>query len=119
MTMHRAPYTVVLAVMIVKAGRWHVSAQLGEALGEELVYSCEEIKAVLRAQTRLVARVLADEPCEGFRVTARAKHTAQLVGWARWVRSAETGLLRAAPEDAGEWTACAYGEHGATPRLAA
>lgn len=116
---HRAPYTLTLAVVVMRAGKASTCDRLGGVLGEELVYSCEEIRAVLVAQGRLVARILADYPCEGFRVVARAKSTGALVGAGRWVRSAETGRLAAVPElDA--WTACEYGQHGPTPlRLAA
>lgn len=118
MTRHRVPYTMALTVEVRAAGAWLTCERLGSVLGEELVYSCEEIRAVLGAQGRLVARLLAGESYEHFRIIARAKHSGALVGGCHWARSAETGRLAPAPELAA-WTACDYGQHGTPVRLAA
>jgi hypothetical protein len=111
MARHGNPYTVALSVTALDRGVWGVCERLGDALGRELVWSCEEIRAVLSAQGRLISRLLADQPYEGFQVVARAQHSGAMVGLSRWHRSAETGALLPA-EGLGDWTACAHGDHG-------
>jgi hypothetical protein len=78
-------------------------------MAEELVRSCNELKAVLSAQGRLVARILtapAAPRYDGFRVWGRRKDSGLLVAGVEWQRSRETRQLVAAT--AGVWTMCEY-----------
>ncbi|WP_143682188.1 hypothetical protein [Streptomyces kasugaensis] len=66
--------------------------------------------AILRAQGRLVARLLGvGRRYDGFRLVARCGRTGALVGHAEWYASTETGAYL--PYPGGVWSACDSGQH--------
>lgn len=87
-------------------------------MSEELIKTCEEIRAVLNAHSRLVARLMsvpAGHRYDGFRILGRRKDTGILVAGVEWGRSAETRQLVQASE---VFTACEW-VHDRQPTLVA
>jgi hypothetical protein len=81
-------------------------------MGEEPIKACGELRAVLGAHSRLVARILSAPPAPkyaGFRIIGRRKDSGILVAGVEWKRSAETGQLI---PDGDVFTACEW-VHGA------
>lgn len=108
--MHTAPYTLSLSVWVPVGPErsWTLCPTLGGFMSEELVHSCKELRQVLAAQGRMVARLLSAPGVpryNGFRVLGRRKDQAVLVGGVEWTRSAETHELVWYPL---LWTSCEY-----------
>lgn len=111
MDVHQEAYTAVLSVWVPveTAGlvTWHTCATLGDSFGEEIVYGCEEVRALFMAHGRLLCRLLADQPYKGFRIIIRRKDTGALVGGGQWDRSKETNALR--PLEDFTFSSCEWG----------
>lgn len=109
--MHTAPFTLALTVWAPSraSGSWLPCTLLGSSMTEEFIRSCTELKSVLSAQGRLVARILSAPAApryDGFRVWGRRKDSGLLVAGVEWQRSRETRELVVAT--AGVWTTCEY-----------
>jgi hypothetical protein len=96
--MHTAPFTLALSAWVPSdaAHAWLPCTLLGSSMGEEPIKACTELRAVLGAHSRLVARILSGPPAPryaGFRIIGRRKDTGVLVAGVEWKRSAETGQL--------------------------
>lgn len=107
---HAVPYTLSLSVWIPSgaARAWLPCTMLGDNLTDELIQSCDELRAVLKAHGRLVARILSAPAAprySGFRIVGRRKDTGTLVAAVEWHRSRETRELVPFPL---LWTACRY-----------
>lgn len=112
---HNAPFTLSLSVWVPSgaARAWLPCPLLSDAATDELIQSCDELKAVFRAHGKLVARILSAPAApryDGFRIIGRRKDTGELVAAVEWQRSRETGELVLYPV---VWTSCRY-EHPET-----
>lgn len=105
-------FVVTLAVWVPDTdGMWQMCETLGPCLGEEPIQRCAELILVLKAQGRLVKKLLEHPKApryEAFRITGRDSQTLALVGLTQWSRSAETHLF---VPTTGEWTECEW-THG-------
>jgi hypothetical protein len=107
---HAVPFTLSLSVWIPSgpARRWLPCELLGDAMSDELINACSELRSVFRAHGRLVARILSAPAVpryDGFRILGRRKDTGLLVASVEWIRSPETRELVPYPVT---WTACQY-----------
>ncbi|MFE1959226.1 hypothetical protein [Streptomyces sp. NPDC059479] len=107
--MHDDPFTLALTVWVPSgaARAWLPCEFLRPLLGEEPIRTCEETRAVMAAQGRLVARLLSVPVAPaypGFRILGRRKDTGLLVASAEWARGKETRQLALA--GGGVWLAC-------------
>ena len=108
---HHTPYEVALTVWVPlgECSEWHPCPTLADALGQELITGCADLHAVLRAQGRLVGRLL-DAPgvpyYHGYRIDARSSINGGLVGMYTAMRSTETGAFVEARADAELFRAC-------------
>ncbi|MFE2245226.1 hypothetical protein [Streptomyces lavendulae] len=110
--------SVWVASRTVVNGGWRTCDQLGPLMSEEMIRTCDEIRAVVGAQSRFVARVLSAPQApiyRGFRLVGRRKDTGELVGLAEWTRSLETGEFVA---NADVFSACPW-EHKEDQLIAA
>ncbi|CAA07146.1 gp22 [Lomovskayavirus C31] len=116
---HSVPFDLSLSVWVPSgaARAWLPCSVLGGALTDELIQSCDELKAVFKAHGKLVARLLSSPSApryDGFRIIGRRKDTGAMVAAVEWVRSRETReLVRGSVI----WTACKY-VHPATALVA-
>lgn len=105
------PYEVALTVWVPQGdcSAWHPCPTLADALGQELITSCADLHAVLRAQGRLVGRLLdapGVPPYAGYRIDARSAVGGSLVGMYLAMRSAETGAFIHQSDDESMFRAC-------------
>lgn len=96
--MHDAPFSLALTVWVPSgaARAWLPCSLLGTNMTEELIKTCAELRAVLGAHGRLVARILSAPAApryDGFRILGRRKDTGLLVASVEWKRSRETRQL--------------------------
>lgn len=107
--MHAAPFTLALSVWVpTGTDRKWVPCGLSASLGDETIKSCSELRAVLGAHSRLMARLLSAPPApkyDGFRIIGRRADTDVLVTEVEWKRSTETGQL---VQDGDVFTACEW-----------
>jgi hypothetical protein len=108
--MHNAPFSLALTVWVPSgpARTWLLCSLLGTSMSEELIKACAELRVVLGAHGRLVARIMsapASPRYDGFRIIGRRKDTGLLVCGVQWERSHETRqLVQAGPM----FTACEW-----------
>lgn len=107
---HAVPYTLRLSVWVPSgaARRWLPCPLLTDAVTDELIQSCAELKAVFRAHGKLVARILSAPAAPryaGFRIIGRRQDSGLLVAAVEWTRSRETTELTPYPV---VWTSCRY-----------
>lgn len=106
---HSVPFELSLSVWVPSgpSRTWLPCPLLGGNMTDELIQSCDELKAVFRAHGKLVARILSAPAApryDGFRIIGRRKDTGALVAGVEWQRSRETRELVPAVV----WTACRY-----------
>ncbi|QAX94043.1 hypothetical protein SEA_EURATIS_48 [Streptomyces phage Euratis] len=119
--MHTAPFTLALTVWVPSGaarGAWLPCSLLGTSMTEELIKTCAELRSVLSAHGRLVARILSAPAApryDGFRILGRRKDTGLLVTSVEWARSRETLQL---VQNGDVFTACEW-VHPETVQLVA
>jgi hypothetical protein len=107
---HRTPYELSLSVWVPTGAvrTWLPCPLLSDSVTDELIQSCDELKAVFRAHGKLVARILSAPAApryDGFRIIGRRKDSGLLVAAVEWARSRETSDLVVFPV---VWTSCQY-----------
>lgn len=107
---HNAPFVLSLSVWVPSgADRTFVPCEhLRPCATEELIQSCNELKGVLRAYGRVIARLLSTPSAPrypGFRIVGRHQATGAMLAAVEWQRSAETRELTPYPL---VWTSCQY-----------
>ncbi|MFD7646718.1 MULTISPECIES: hypothetical protein [Streptomyces] len=115
MVTHREDYEVQTAVQIPGSeGTWEACASLPDVLGEDMIKTCDDLSRVLVTQGGVVSRLLRGLTLGGFRLLARERRSAALVGAVEWVQ-----------HPCGMWvqhgtpvTGCEYGQHGPAARSA-
>lgn len=98
-------------------GGWRTCSHLGPLISDEVIRTCDEIRAVVGAHSRFIAKVLSAPQApiyRGFRLVGRAKEDGGLLGMVEWTRSHETGVF---VESSEIFTACPWQHSDA--RLAA
>lgn len=108
--MHVTPFTLSLSIWVpLGANRtWAPCPLLSDAMSEELINACGELRSVLGAQGRLISRLLSAPQVpkyDGFRIIGRRADTGLLVASTEWQRSPETHELVWFPM---VWTSCEY-----------
>lgn len=105
-------FVVSLTVWVPNSGGvWLQCELIGPCLGEEPIQRCAELVSVLKAQGKLVKRLLEHPKVpryDAFRITGRDAGSGALVGLTQWQRSVETHLF---VPTTGEWTECEWA-HG-------